>query len=297
MNPSIRTPIPVIDLDRWTDIAESARTALVPLVIRGACAALARRWTPARFAEQWPDMEVDFVADLPEHGVPYRERGSARSATAALSVFVQRLDAGERCYLNQAAVARFPELERELDLRPLRLSRLYATNVWVGGRTRSGLHYDHADNLFLQVYGRKRAVLARPQDAGRLYPFPDNPSKSQVDPEKPDLEAYPSFAHCRCWTADLAPGDGLYIPRGWWHFIATDDVSISINCWHGDSLTEAERLRMFLAGGPRVIWRTAADFIWHGVMQRPHEGRMFSPTSPGIAAYLRLRRRFGRTSS
>ena len=279
------TSIPVIPVSRWTAIAEDARAARLPLVVSSAFPEQAATWTPQRFAAEWPTQEINVTVDLPLHGVPYREASDAHQRKMTVADFVALLAQGRRCYLNQTALADFPSLNRELDLRFLDLSRVFAVNLWVGGGTRSGLHYDHADNFFAQIYGSKRALLVSPELSSFVYPFPDIPSKSQVDPEEPDLERHPKFARCDVWLAELAAGDGLYIPRGWWHFIAADDISISVNCWHGDTLSERERVGMFLAGGPRVLWQTAYDFVQYGLLRRPYRGRMFSPPPLGLEIY------------
>jgi cupin-like protein len=289
---SVRTTeIPAVDAERWADIGEGARTAQIPVVIRSVLPQQAATWTPMRFSEQWPAQTITVTVDLPTHGVPYRESSAAHQRTTTVADFVTMLERGDRCYLNQTPLATFPELERELDLKALRLSRIFAVNLWVGGRTRSGLHYDRADNLFLQMFGNKRAWLVSPRCSRFLYPFPDNPSKSQIDPERPDFERYPKIARCRVWVCELTPGDALYIPRGWWHFIAADDISISVNCWHGDSLSELERARMFLAGGARVLWQTGYDFVRYGLLGHSYETRMFSPPPAGLEAYRALRAR------
>jgi hypothetical protein len=285
------TEIAAMSVERWAEVAEQARTALVPLVIRKAFPEQAATWTPQRFLEQWPDQEINVTVDLPAHGVPYRESSDLHQRTMTVADFVKLLESGNRCYLNQTPIASFPALEREFDLKILQLSRIFAVNLWLGGKTRSGLHYDRADNLFVQMYGRKRALLVSPRYSRFLYPFSDNPSKSQVDPETPDVERHPRFARCHVWVCELAAGDAVYIPRGWWHFIAADEVSISVNCWHGDALSEVERMRMFLAAGLRVLWRTGCDFVQYGLLGRPWQARMFSPPPPGLEAYRALRAR------
>jgi hypothetical protein len=284
-----RSPIPTVPANRWAAVAEEARAALLPLVVSGAfSSAIDPPWMPSRFSEHYAAHGVNVVTNLPNHGVPYRERSNAHQRTMTMAEFVSLLDTGEVCYLNQAPLRDYPLFAAALDLAPLRLGRLHSLNVWIGSRTRSGLHFDNADNFFGQMYGTKRALLVAPKHSKYLYPFADNPSKSQIDPERPDLKTFPSFQKCDVWECELHPGDALYIPRGWWHYIVADDISVSINCWHGDSLTNTELTKLFFAGGPRVVVQAARDFVWHGVLRRPYQGRLFSPPSPGVAAYRRL---------
>jgi lysine-specific demethylase 8 len=208
-----------------------------------------------------------------------------------LSDFIALLDSGRSCYLAQTPLSLFPDLLNELNVEALHLGITFAVNVWVGSRTRSGLHYDNADNLFGQIYGQKRALLVSPNYSRFLYPFPDNPTKSQVDLDSPDLKRHPRCARAAVWSCDLGPGDALFMPRGWWHHICSEEISMSINCWHGDALTELERVQRFLGSGALVVLRAIWDFMWHGVLGRPYEARLFSPPPPGVEAYQALRRR------
>jgi lysine-specific demethylase 8 len=277
------------EVDRWLDVAEDARTRLVPVVIRGLFAAQAAAWSPARLAELWPDRQVRVTVDLPSHSVPYREQVDPFQRVMALAEFLAMLDSGRSCYLAQTPLALFPDIHADMRLRDLHLGIVFATNLWVGSKTRSGLHYDNADNLFAQIHGRKRALLISPKDSRFLYPFSDSPSKSQVDLDSPDLNRHPRCARAEVWSCDLCPGDALFMPRGWWHHIRSEEVSMSINCWHGESLTELERAKRFFGSGPKVLFRMVWDFLWHGLLRRPYRQRLFSPPPPGVEAYQRLR--------
>jgi hypothetical protein len=286
-------PVPVISLERWAVVAEQIRQNRLPAVIIKAVSGNdIERWSARHFAEVYPNKQVQITVGLPPHGVPYRERSGPHLRSISMRELLNLLESGTLCYLNQVPVQTFTEFQRDLDLSHLHLGRIFSVNLWIGGKTRSGLHYDSADNLFLQIFGTKRAILISPAHHRCLYPFADCPTKSQVDPESHDTSRYPLFKRCELWGCDLAPGDGLYIPRGWWHFIAAADVSVSVNCWHGNTLTEPERRRLFLAGGPKVVLRAAWDFVWHGVLGRSHERRLFSAQPPGLQAYERLKRRW-----
>jgi Uncharacterized conserved protein len=285
----VTKPIPTVTVEQWRTYAEDARTQLLPLIIRELFLAQSRSWSPKRLVERWPDRIVTVAIDLPSHSVPYREQSTHYYREMTLAHFVEALDGGRTGYLAQVPLTEFTSLQEELDLKELGSSRIYAVNLWLGNNTRSGLHYDNADNLFGQIYGRKSALLISPKYSRFLYPFSDNPSKSQVDPDSPDFKRHPRCAGAEVWSCDLQPGDGLYIPRGWWHHIIAEDLSFSINCWHGDSLSELERARMFLAGGVRVVWQAANDFLFHGLMGHPYRERLFSPPPPGVQAYKRLK--------
>jgi len=245
-------------------------------------------WSPSRFSREWPEREVGVVVDLPPDGVPYKEKSTDYQKRMNLADFVPLLYSGKACYLNQAPIREFPELDAELDVGGLQLGQIFAINLWLGSRTRSGLHFDNADNLFGQIYGKKRALLVSPVYTKLLYPFANNPSKSRLNPDAPDYSKFPKSKKIEVWSCDLNPGEALYIPRGWWHHITAEEISLSINCWHGNSLTSQEYTRMCLGGGWRIFWRTAYDFVWHGVLGRPYQPRLFSPPPLGIDLYNKI---------
>ncbi|MEL6865049.1 MAG: cupin-like domain-containing protein [Bacteroidota bacterium] len=280
--------IPRIGRERWNEVAEEARSERCPLVITKLFSQASQDWSPEKLAAQWGDREVNVVVDLPAHGTPYKERSNKYVQQITLGEFIELLRAGKSCYLNQAPLHQYPYLLENLAIKKLKLSRIFALNLWVGNKTRSGLHFDNADNLFGQIYGTKRVYLVSPAYSKYLYPFLDNPSKSQVDLEAPDMKKYPKSRQIEVWTYTLHPGDGLFMPRGWWHHICSNDISISVNCWHGESLTELEYLKMIFASGLPVLGRAVYDFVWHGLFKRPYEHRLFSPPSPGLTAYHKL---------
>src|SRR4029077_16573531 len=136
------------------------------------------------------------------------------------------------------------------------------------GATRSGLHFDSADNFLVQIYGKKRAVLVAPEYARSLSLLPDVPSKSGLSPEEIENPNGGSFAAVPRWLATVEPGDALFIPRGWWHYLASLDRSISVNVWHGDKLDLKDQCSMFLRSGAAVWTRVARDFVWCGIFRR-----------------------------
>lgn len=111
--------------------------------------------------------------------------------------------------------------------------------LWIGNRVVTALHHDVMSNIAIVVAGRRRFTLVPPAQAPNLYmgPFEFTPAAtpvSLVDPDAPDLDRFPRFAeamsHIR--TAELEPGDALYIPYMWWHQVRSlDPISILANYW------------------------------------------------------------------
>jgi lysine-specific demethylase 8 len=55
----------------------------------------------------------------------------------------------------------------------------------------------------------------------------------QVDVENPDLHKYPKFAYILdCYQeCILTPGDALFIPPKFWHYVRSLSVSFSVSFW------------------------------------------------------------------
>jgi hypothetical protein len=281
-------PVRSISLDEWLDLKTKRLNFDGPLVItQGMVSACSIR--PELFADNYPDLQVKVTVDLPNTGVPYCIRGTNHIVQLPLASFVHMLKTGTPCYLNQLNVHPVWEAVRGVKLGELRLDEMRAVNLWMGRGTKSGLHFDFANNILIQAYGTKTAILVDPRYSASVYAFYDVPSKSQIDPEAPDLIKFPRFAHCTLLYALLRPGDLLYIPRGWWHFLRADDVSISLNCWYGQSMPQFSRLRQYLlSGGPMVGIECLRDFIFYGVLRNSYQQRLFSPPSLGVQCYRRI---------
>ena len=148
------------------------------------------------------------------------------------------------------------------------------------------MHYDYVDNFFAQVHGTKDAILAAPEDARNLHVFPDAHTKSQVAPATPDLRVHPRFRRATLLEARLEPGDVLFLPRGWWHYFASSERSISLSCWHGVPLGPAYDLKVMARIRQASPWlRLVRDFVWNGMLGKPYTRRLYSPPPTGVMVY------------
>eukprot|EP00928_Gymnodinium_smaydae_P015816 TRINITY_DN15879_c0_g1_i1.p1 TRINITY_DN15879_c0_g1~~TRINITY_DN15879_c0_g1_i1.p1 ORF type:complete len:412 (-),score=67.02 TRINITY_DN15879_c0_g1_i1:113-1348(-) len=98
------------------------------------------------------------------------------------------------------------------------------------------LHFDERENLFYQVRGRKEVCLFSWSDYDALYPFPTtHPCDRQSmvgSPRSPDRAAFPNFPAAVGHVSELAAGDLLYIPHGWWHWLRNvDNLAVSMSFW------------------------------------------------------------------
>ncbi|XP_070771064.1 HSPB1-associated protein 1 homolog [Enoplosus armatus] len=112
------------------------------------------------------------------------------------------------------------------------------STLWIGTEgANTPCHLDsYGCNLVLQVHGRKRWHLFPPGDTVNLYPtripYEESSVFSQVDVLHPDLRRFPAFQAARAHTVTLQPGQVLYVPRHWWHYVeSVDPITVSVNTW------------------------------------------------------------------
>uniref|UniRef100_K7FVA8 JmjC domain-containing protein 5 n=1 Tax=Pelodiscus sinensis TaxID=13735 RepID=K7FVA8_PELSI len=107
-------------------------------------------------------------------------------------------------------------------------------NAWFGPEgTISPLHQDPQQNFLVQVIGRKYIWLCSPQESENLYPHETQllHNTSQVDVEEPDLVKFPKFEQVKFQACILTPGQVLFIPVKYWHYVRSLDVSFSVSFW------------------------------------------------------------------
>ncbi|XP_069341994.1 bifunctional peptidase and arginyl-hydroxylase JMJD5 [Eulemur rufifrons] len=107
-------------------------------------------------------------------------------------------------------------------------------NAWFGPQgTVSPLHQDPQQNFLAQVIGRKYIRLYSPQESEALYPHDTHllHNTSQVDVENPDVEKFPKFTEAPFQSCVLSPGEILFIPVKYWHYVRALDLSFSVSFW------------------------------------------------------------------
>ncbi|WP_317201309.1 cupin-like domain-containing protein [Janthinobacterium sp.] len=210
-----------------------------PVVIRGLISQFPEiaRWTPDNILERCRGAEVEVMSDRSSSSDYERDREKHRSRMR-LAEYVDRIsknDTGNDLYITAHNRCLFEHGLSPLlsDLRSIHgiISDQFCpktVNLWFGPKgTVTPLHHDTKNILLVQVYGRKTIKLISPMQIGSLY---NNYSVySDVDPENPDLEAFPRFADATPHDITLNSGDGLFIPILWWHHVRSLDVSISLS--------------------------------------------------------------------
>jgi hypothetical protein len=114
-----------------------------------------------------------------------------------------------------------------------------APRIWLGHASNVSAHFDAFDNVACVVAGARRFTLFPPEAIEGLYVGPlDNTMAGQpvsLAASAPvDDDKYPLFRKIReqALRAELKPGDGIYIPKLWWHQIeSTASFNGLVNYW------------------------------------------------------------------
>jgi hypothetical protein len=201
-------------------------------------------------------------------------------------------------------------LPRFLDENPMPLLDAAEPRIWIGNAITVPAHFDDANNIACVVAGRRRFTLFPPEQIANLYigPVdfaPTGAPISLVDFAAPDLERFPRFAEARAHavSADLGPGDAIFIPPLWWHHVQSLELcNILVNYWWGashadnaglDCLTHALITLRRLPASQRAAWAALFDYYVFGdsdtaVAHIPQERRgMLGPLS---TEFIRERR-------
>ncbi|MCA9789757.1 MAG: cupin-like domain-containing protein [Cyanobacteria bacterium HKST-UBA05] len=101
--------------------------------------------------------------------------------------------------------------------------------LWVGPpMTKARFHIDMKSGLLTQVVGRKRVLLAPPHHIHHMYMM-ENHFASEIDVDR--LDAYRHQLYCQKVQpveVVLEPGDAVFLPATWWHYVEALDESISL---------------------------------------------------------------------
>jgi Cupin-like domain len=144
-------------------------------------------------------------------------------------------------------------------------------NIWMGSaHTISPAHTDPHHNILVQAVGHKYVRLFAPSETPKMHPQGsvdgiDMSNTTQVDvalamrlfegwkrwdQNEPQIEKdpcecdddietlqedfkieFPGFMDASFFEGVISPGDCLYIPRGWWHYVHSLSPSISVSFW------------------------------------------------------------------
>ena len=119
------------------------------------------------------------------------------------------------------------------------LNEAILPRIWLGNAITTPTHLDEWNNIGCVVTGRRRFTLFPPHQVGNLYigPLdfaPTGAPMSLVCLHEPDLQRFPKFREAlgAAVSAELGPGDAIFIPPLWWHHVESlERFNVLVNYW------------------------------------------------------------------
>jgi len=195
-----------------------------------------------------------------------RKHQYAPAETMPLKNYLELLEQGENnlrlFFYNLLAEA--PELCQDFSYPDIGLSFFKRLPVlFIGGKgAKVQMHFDIdlADILLCHFGGKKKVMLFSPEQTPLMYKVPFSfSSLFDINYEQPNYHQYPGLKYLHGQVTELNHGDVLYIPPGWWHYIAYKEIGFSM------------ALRA-LPRQPKHVLKALRNLIWtkmvEGMMRR-----------------------------
>ena len=209
------------------------------------------------YLEQFGDSMVPLEFTRLDSG----DQSTFNRAEAPLHIFLQWTDlatpsSADRLYLAQASLSSLPKALADDLPTPELVSKagtgdVYDANIWMGiPPTYTPLHRDPNPNLFVQLAGAKVVRILEPEAGDKVFARVQNMlgrsdsaafrgDSMMKGQEKKLLDAEvwggPSQAEGRevGYEVSVEAGDGLFVPKGWWHSIkgVGKGITASVNWW------------------------------------------------------------------
>lgn len=196
-----------------------------------------QRWTPEYFKENYGQVTVEVQANR-DADPNYEINVEQHRKTILFQDYIDRLlekgDSNDYYMVANNRTFDRPEMKdllNDIEIFPEYLNpaekegRIF---FWFGaGGTVTPLHHDPINIFLAQVSGRKLIKMISPEQTPFLYN--EVGVFSQVDFENPDYHRYPLFRNVRSIDAILHPGEVIFLPVGWWHYVKSLDLSVSVS--------------------------------------------------------------------
>jgi ribosomal protein L16 Arg81 hydroxylase len=195
------------------------------------------RWTPEYLSDVCGEAIVQIMAGR-QSDPSYEVNSESHKRKVKMSEYVRMVREGGESndyYLvanngffdlpeTQALFGEVPELPEYLDGSNPQGKIFF----WFGpAGTVTPLHHDIMNVLVAQLSGRKRFTLIAPEQTP--YVYNEVSVYGEVNCGEPEDTRHPLYREATPIDIVLGPGDVLFIPVGWWHYVQALETSIMVS--------------------------------------------------------------------
>lgn len=201
------------------------------------------KWTIEYFKEKYGDLKVPVVSNN------YSKPGKGYmtpDTVIPLHEYLEKLEAGPtdlRLFLFNI-FRHAPDLVHDFSMPTIMdgFIREFPFMFFGGEGSKVALHYDiDLSHVFLnQFHGRKRVVLFPPEQSKNIYQLPFTVA-SYIDVNNPDYDKYPALRKVQGMETILNPGETIFMPSGFWHYIEYMDGGYSMSLRANESYVRRAR--------------------------------------------------------
>ncbi|CAG9830161.1 unnamed protein product [Diabrotica balteata] len=139
-------------------------------------------------------------------------------------------------------------IRQELEWGPLGFPDIKPEDctIWIGSKgAHTSCHMDcYGFNLVYQIYGSKSWLLFPPEENLKptRIPYEESSIYSKLNFFSPNINDFIGLSN-KCRKIIVNPGDVLFVPHKWWHYVENLETSISINVWLPKAEDDKERVK------------------------------------------------------
>ena len=191
-----------------------------------------QKWSLDYFAKEAGEVEVPLYNSEPAKGKEYSRKPTTKMK---MKDYVEILKSGPtdlRIFFFNI-LQKCPQLLKDFTYPAIGLKFFKRLPVlFFGGEgSRVLLHYDIdlANNVHFNFHGKKDIILFPFDQRKYLYHVPYSiVSMEEIEFDRPDYKKYPALQYAEGYRVILQPGETLFIPSAYWHYMRYLTPSISM---------------------------------------------------------------------
>lgn len=191
-----------------------------------------QNWSKEKFKTTYGKIVVPLIDQIP--GI---RKSKSKYNKITFEEYFNEVDKGNKIYLSFSRVLDHnPELLEDLDIEWLRQFKTGKTNgeqtfFFMGEEgTKTDVHNGFTQTMFIQVRGQKKWIIWHPKERLFLNPVAGRHTHfyTRYLPNEPKNEDYPLAKFAKKYEILLEPGDVLWFPAFYWHYVENPMPNIGV---------------------------------------------------------------------